>query len=147
MASKGDQAAESAGEMMEQFILCYVRNMKMIQAVAAAYHVQTVFVLQPSFFYAYNANYDPLLKSKIQRQHYKERIEFAARCYQFIKYFEKQRKLSDHFLWLADMHEHYKEPIFVDGTHYSARFSREIATQISDYLLEKLDQKKDEAVH
>ena len=42
-----------------------------------------------------------------------------------------------HFLWLADTQEGINKPLYVDKVHYTADFSKRIAVEIADYIIEQ----------
>lgn len=41
-----------------------------------------------------------------------------------------------HFLWLADIQEDTKKPLYVDKVHYTAEFSSLLAKEIAGYISE-----------
>jgi hypothetical protein len=43
--------------------------------------------------------------------------------------------LGADFVWLADMQETRKEPLYLDAVHYTADFARDIAEEIADSVL------------
>ena len=48
---------------------------------------------------------------------------------------EKEKKLGKYFFWCADVQEYSKEPLYVDGVHYTAKMSRMLADNIAEQLL------------
>jgi hypothetical protein len=103
----------------------------MVEAVAVANKVKTLFVWQPVPMYKYDTRYHP----------------FAARRwgqYALVKYgypemaeFVRRNPPGDNFLWCADMQEKLTEPLYVDATHYSGKMSRMVAQEISAFIKEK----------
>ena len=49
----------------------------------------------------------------------------------------RENPLDDNFLWSANIQNDAKEPLYVDMFHYSAGFSKQIATVIADWLVER----------
>lgn len=49
----------------------------------------------------------------------------------------EENPLGDNFLWSADIQNDAKEPLYVDIMHYSAGFSKQMATLIADWLVER----------
>ena len=92
--------------------------------------VRTIFVWQPVPTYEYDLRYHFFLHS---------RTEFAAYGrsgygYPLMEKLRAQGKLSSNVLWLADMQQDKRKNLYVDSIHYNAAFSKEIATQIYDFL-------------
>jgi hypothetical protein len=51
---------------------------------------------------------------------------------------EERRKtvnFGKDFLWLGDMQEDRKEPLYLDTVHYTADFSAEIAGKIASFVV------------
>lgn len=110
----------------------YLANKKIIEAMAQAYDVQSVFVWQPFPMYQYDQNYKLFIRNN----------EFVAdnltlALYQLMAELVKKKNFGSNFLFLADMQIDKKEPLYVDHVHYTAKFSDEIAGRITQLLLDR----------
>jgi hypothetical protein len=109
----------------------YLANKRMIEAVAAAYQVATLFVWQPVPTYKYDLQQHLYLTNSGWRVQSGDRTRdgysmFAARI--------DKAPLPGAFLWLADMQQDLKEPLYVDQVHYTSAMSRRIAEAIADRI-------------
>jgi len=108
----------------------WLANKKMIESLAAAYGVRTIFVWQPIPLYKYDLRYHFFLHDD---QAFGGFIR-ARYGYALMDDLRAQGKLGD-VLWLADMQQDKHENLYVDSVHYSAAFSKEIAGRMGDYML------------
>ena len=108
----------------------WLANKKMIESLAAAYGVRTIFVVQPIPLYKYDLRYHFFLHSD------KEFGGFirAKYGYPLMGELHAQGKLGPDVLWLADMQQDKRENLYVDSVHYNAAFSKEIADRIGDFM-------------
>jgi hypothetical protein len=108
----------------------WLANKKMIESLAAAYGVRTIFVVQPIPLYKYDLRYHFFLHSD------KEFGGFirAKYGYPLMAELHAQGKLGPDVLWLADMQQDKRENLYVDSVHYNAMFSKEIADRIGEFM-------------
>lgn len=108
----------------------YIQNKKCVEAIAQAYGIQPIFVWQPMPLYQYDLKYH-LYYYKIEQHIY------AKYGYPRMAEFVKKESLGKNFLWLADMQEELKEPLYVDTHHYSAEMHKRFARAICNLLQER----------
>ena len=110
----------------------YFRNKALIEAMAARFGVETLYVWQPSPMHGYDLRYHLFPPQEewgeVQRYGYKEFKKIKARL---------QQREQEKILWLGDLQRNKKEPLYVDEWHYTAAFSREIAEQIAQALVSR----------
>ncbi len=116
--------------LIDNIVNRYLNNKKLIEAISAAYDVSPVFVWQPVPTYKYNLNYH-LFAGKGFGKH-----SYSKYGYQYMAKLIEEKPLGDNFLWLADVQEKLKEPLYVDKVHYSAKMNEMLALNIANLLLE-----------
>jgi hypothetical protein len=119
-APQGEHAEAEARAMLDR----YLDNKKMIEAVAAAYNVNVAFVWEPVPMVGYD------LKSHL----------FAPQVYEpvtAIGYGLLGNFSADNFLRCDGLQQDRHEPLYVDNVHYTAAFSKEVASCIADQLMAK----------
>jgi hypothetical protein len=107
----------------------YLDNKRMIEAVADAYRVKTVFVWQPIPGYNYDDSHHPF-KGETYGRHSNSPggyRELAARL--------GEMRRRDNFLWLADAQVGRKEPLYVDQVHYTGAFVKTIAAALGEHMI------------
>ncbi len=104
----------------------YLANKKLIEMSSLAFDVKPFFVWQPIAAYKYDKNFDP---SVIVTDGPGAPLGYPRMAKYVTGHF-----MGNDFLYLADMQENVKRPIYVDGTHYSGEFSSEVASRIADFL-------------
>jgi hypothetical protein len=109
----------------------YLANHKLITVVSRANGVEPVFVWQPSPIYRYDQEYN------LFRQKDKDVDRNTVAGYNLMRANYTAVKTHENNLWLADMQEEIKRPLYVDGVHYSADMSHMIAVAIASWLLDK----------
>ena len=112
----------------------YSRTRRLIAAASSAFGVKPLFVVQPTPSYKYDLKYHLFAKndSLIRGCDYTKFVyPIMAKAIQ-----ERPQDYSNNFLWLADIQEGRKESLYVDGIHYSSKFSKELAARIGRFLLE-----------
>ncbi len=123
---------EPRGDYAKDAELCirrFYRNTVLIEAIAKTTDTKTLFVWQPVPEYKYDLRYLGLsLEIPYSRRTEGYRI--------FGKKFNKGINFSD-FLWLADMQQGLKEPLYMDGMHYGPQMNHKIASAITRTLLER----------
>ena len=109
----------------------YIMNKRMIEAVGAAFNVQTVFVYEPAPGYEYDLSIHPFVKGGFGRHGY------ARQGYPLMKKYVESHDLGNNFLWCADIGKDAKEPLYVDLSHYSPRMSALLAENICGLLKQR----------
>ncbi len=113
-------------------IMRYFRSKALIETMATRFGVEPLFVWQPSPAYRYDLRHHLFPPDN-------EQIEIGSDVYgEFNKIRmrlpepEKKR-----MVWLGDLQNRKKEPLYLDQWHYTAAFSREIAERIAQALLSR----------
>lgn len=118
---------ETAGQMAAR----YLENKKMIEALASSYGFRPVFVWQPAPLFKYDITYQPFLTPRVLLE---KQFILEEKVYAFMEQIKNEEKLDGNFLWLADMQEHVKKPLYVDRVHYSPEMSQKIAAEIYGFI-------------
>lgn len=117
----------SASEKNAKLVLKrYLFNKKMIEQIATANRIPTLFVWQPI------PDYPEKLAGYLFRDHLPVWPERKI-GYDIMK---NKRKRLDNFLWAADVGKNI-EPAYVDMVHYSKDMNKALAVFIADELLKK----------
>jgi hypothetical protein len=101
-------------------------NKKIIEAISREFHIKTLFVWQPTPSYKYDQNYNIF-----KRFDYGGFLPYLGPGYEKAANEYQTGTFGNNFLWLGDMQENLKEPLYVDAIHYSARMSKLIAEHIA----------------
>jgi hypothetical protein len=109
----------------------YVENKKMVETVAAAYGVKTLFVWQPVAVYKYDQRHNLFAGEEHPRS------ACVRGAYALMSKSVGQHPPGDDFLWVADMQEDLAEPLYVDSLHYSERMSELFAQSIVNAMSER----------
>ena len=109
-----------------------MRNKKAIDTISASFNVKSFFVWQPVPTYKYD------LKHHIFAGKGFGRFMYSRYGYAYMEGFVKNNDIGNNFLWLANIQEDLKKPLYIDIDHYSPWFSILIAERISDFLLSRL---------
>lgn len=109
----------------------WLANKRTIELVASGHGVRTMFVWEPSPVYKYDLRYHLSVHSVKEFWTVERRVGLG---YPLMENLWAQGKLGSNVLWLADMQQDKHENLYVDGTHYNAAFSKEIAAQIYAFL-------------
>jgi len=106
----------------------YFANKKAVEAVSNDYGVTPIFVWQPVSAYGYDARFDlfPVAEDEGRR---------LSAGYEHMANVLRSRPWESNFFWCADLQRDARQPLYVDGEHYSAQFSRQIASHIADLLV------------
>jgi hypothetical protein len=102
----------------------YQNNLRMISGVAREYQIKPLFVWQPTPYYGYDRS----------RRAYGEdpnRVVATSPVYGQMGVWQAVNSSITNFVWLADMQQGRKEPLYVDSIHYSAFFNDVIAGEIA----------------
>ena len=127
-----DRVACRDEAVLRNVINRYVENKKMIEAVASAYGVRTVFVWQPVPLYKYEQRYNLFAYPE-----HHPRKPCVEGVYQLMAKFRQEHPLGVNFLYCAEMQENAVEPLYVDTVHYSAKMSSLVAKTIFDMMRER----------
>jgi hypothetical protein len=116
----------------EQIAICvhrFLENKRLIEAIANAYNVKTLFVMTPTYkFDPKNYRFHPPPASEDMRYGYEEMAKMVK---------SNPDEFGNDFLWLADMQERASEPLYLDFGHYRPKFSQAIAGEIGQALLKR----------
>lgn len=115
----------------DRVIRRYLTNKKIIEAVAASYGVKPVFVWQPVPTFKYDVSYHLFSGFDFGK------FNYSRYGYRSMEELRQVNHLGVNFLWCADIQQGFKEPLYVDRVHYTAKFSRVLALCIADLLLER----------
>jgi hypothetical protein len=137
---RGDGTATAAGEAEPSFddervlravIDRWVRNKRLIEAVARAFEVRAAFVWQPIPVYKYDLRYHLFYDGDLStfRSHQRSRYGYAL-----MEELRPALGLGENFLYLADLSTGRRENLYVDSVHYTARFAEEISSRIAHFL-------------
>jgi hypothetical protein len=119
-------------EQLEPIIRRYLENKRQIEAVSKAYNVNPLFVWQPVPGYKYDLQYHAALNPIYGLAGH----ERSGQGYPIMAQHRHSLGEAD-FLWLADMQETRKEPLYLDTVHYTADFSRDVAKEIADFVVRR----------
>jgi hypothetical protein len=122
----GEGQLPDASRMLDQ----YVSNARMIRAVCREFSVAPLFVWQPVPCYEYDG--EDLHGTGTG----KRLIDSVRAGYRLMNARRADQFSGADCLWLADIQRGQTGNLYVDADHYSARFSREIASQIARHLVE-----------
>jgi len=110
----------------------FERNIELIQALGRSQDVSTVFVWQPSPAYHYDDKRFHLFYDGKYGSFTRTRFGYLE-----MEAVVKKPRADYGLLWLADLQQELKEPLYVDKVHYTGRFSAVIAKAIGDELLRR----------
>ena len=123
--------AGSRAEGARAALARYFENKRLIEAAAAAYGVQAVFVWQPVPVYGYDWGKHAFTKGASQSQ-------FLAHIgYPLMAAQREEKSPGKNFVWCADLHGESAEPLYVDVTHYSAKMAERVAGCIATQMAER----------
>jgi len=125
---------ETEQQLFERIIAQWFRNKRLIEAIGQQYEVKTVFVWQPVPAFQYDLSYHFLYRQEPLAVG--EPVPYAdiGRAYALMCRHRHELEAQHNFLWLADMQANKAENLYVDGLHYNAKFSGEIAGRILEFL-------------
>lgn len=108
----------------------YLASRRLARDAAADYGVRALFVWQPVPTYRYDLRWHVFGEFDFEQNNY-PRFGYA-------RFRERMgTSLGEDFLWLADMQEPLREPLYVDQVHYTAAMSRRIAAEIGRTLVDR----------
>ncbi len=112
----------------------YLGNARQIEAIARVWGVQPVFVIQPTPAYKYDLAHHVALNAHYGLGGH----ERSGQGYRLLADFFAREGMPRNFVWLADMQEDMKRPLYLDNMHYTAEMNRMIADKIAAALVERL---------
>jgi lysophospholipase L1-like esterase len=127
-ALKDNDEKEHSLEAIKERVHRYIRNKKIIEGVARAFDVKTLFVWQPVPYYKYDLQYHLFAEKEFKTDY------IYKLGYPYMKEYAKRHNLGNNFLWIADMQENLKKPLYVDDIHYSQEMTELIAKKIYEFL-------------
>jgi hypothetical protein len=126
IAREGEDWEEATNEAIQR----YSENKRQIEAIAAAYDVEPIFVWQPMPFYKFDLSRHLFLESDIDTENYPYAYEAMAEL-------NASNQLGENFLWMADIQESLSVRMYIDYMHYSPGFSEILAAEITRQLQQK----------
>ena len=111
----------------------YITNKKLIEVVANAFGVKTLFIWQPVPTYKYDLSYHIFSGRGFGR------FLYSKYGYVYMEQYVKKNNLGSNFIWLANIQENLKKPLYVDIDHYSAQMSFTLAKEIYNFLINKVE--------
>lgn len=118
----------------QKYVDRWLKNRDQIRVAAAAAGVETLFVWQPNPYFGYDLKYHLFAKESDASKH------ASTLGYEHVNTLRKDPAsgLGEDFLWLADLQRNQGKALYVDQVHYTAAFSNQIASQISQVLAPRL---------
>lgn len=127
-ASHGPPRWDNQETLITRIIDRYKRNKVMIEAVAAKWNIEPVFVWQPVPYYKYDLDYHPF-RHALPRH-------LAVAGYARMARHVSSNPLGNNFLWCADIQQNVHSSFYCDAVHYSSEFSKMLADHIV-FLMKK----------
>ncbi len=109
----------------------YLRNRRMIEGMANANGIKTVFVWQPVPTYKFDLKFHPFTGKDFGRH------QLVGEGYKYMAQCRQTNAPATNELWLADMQENAQEPLYVDAVHYSPKMCGLIADEIARAMRER----------
>jgi len=119
-----------AQEQVRPILQRYQSNVKLIESACRAFGTTAVFVWQPVPSYKYDTKYHLFYLSP-------KSYQSQAYGYPEMERLYKNGAFGPDFLWCADLQQDEKECLYVDGHHYTAKFSKKLAEAISQMCLQR----------
>ncbi len=117
--------AEALNKVMDR----YLGNITQVEAVAHALNIEAHFVWQPIPTYEYDPQYHLFYPDRLSC-HTGSKFGYPMMAERVARGLEVES-----FLWAADMQQDREENLYIDAFHYTAPFSRDIATLIAAQFL------------
>jgi hypothetical protein len=108
----------------------YLANKALIETLAKAQGVQTLFVWQPMPGHAFDLKHHPIPESDFRS------VILWGEGYRIMDRHRKAGELGGNFLWLADIQPSLKIPLYVDRVHYTGAFNRILAERIAAHMIQ-----------
>ena len=110
----------------------WLASRRLIAAAADAFGVRALFVWQPVPTYLYEI--DNHLFGAESTAAFSGPLPYGYARLDSLRGDRAELRPEEGFLWLADLQLGRQEPLYVDGAHYTAAFSRDIADRIGDQV-------------
>lgn len=130
--SDSQQKKTAPEKVIPAVISRYKTNKDIIEAISKKFQIMTLFVWQPVPVYRYDQR-----NNLFNRFDYDGFMPYLKLGYESIVKNYEAGELGNNFIWLADMQENLKQPLYVDAVHYGAEMNEMIAQQISNALSQK----------
>lgn len=119
-----------ANKVVSNVIARYKVNKEIVESIAIRFKIRTLFVWQPVPVYGYDQD-----RNIFRTFDYDSYLPYVRPGYEYMKREVTNNKVGENFLWLANVQDGLKEPLYVDAVHYSGSMSKIIAKAIADKLL------------
>ncbi len=116
----------------DHIIARYTANKRLIEVQAHEFGVNTLFVWQPCSSYKFNQLSEWIIFPDFGSFHMVPTYERVAKLVK-----DGSPSFTRNFLWLADIQEGATEPCYLDNSHYRANFSKTIAVDIGQALIDR----------
>jgi hypothetical protein len=119
--------ATAVGQMLNR----YQQNVRMTEALAAAYAVSPIFIGQPVPFldFPVKPSTYPFTSTYLEHQ-------LCGWGYQWFKRVAGEGYFGPHFIWCGDAFENAESPMYVDSIHYSRAGAATLAQTITTRLVQ-----------
>lgn len=119
------------GTTVQRVLARYTRNKEIIESIARRFQVVPLFVWQPVAAYRYD------LRNHLYGDFdYEKTLPFLKAGYEAAARMHGRRAFGENFLWLADIQENLKKPLYVTPFHYSAEMCQVVAQHICTAIRE-----------
>lgn len=125
-------APEDETQLLQQVVNRYARNKKIVESLCREFQVSPVFVWQPIPLYGYDQTYHIFSSFN-----YNQFAPHVRAGYKHMAHLVKRENFGRNFIWLADIQETIKEPVYVDAFHYNAKMCRLIARLITEAVVQR----------
>jgi hypothetical protein len=125
----------------EDVVERWLRHQRMVAAVCATYGIKPLFVWQPAPSWRYDLRYHLLWRNRGETAPSGDHPVFGnAPAYAALETLRARQpeRFGRNFLWLGELQEGERRPLYVDRLHYTAAFSREIAERIAERIQQGL---------
>jgi len=119
-------------EKITNTIRRYEVNKEIIESFCSHFNIEPLFVWQPVPVYKCDQDYNFFATFNYDRY-----MSYLRVGYQEMANIFANRKFGENFLWLTDMQEGLREPLYADAIHYSPYLCKLIAQKIADKLEEQ----------
>ncbi len=118
-------------KVLDAVIQRYLLNKRLIEAASASFGVAPIFVWQPVPTYHCDQHHHPFSEGGYGNHSY------SQYGYERMAELLKETPLGDNFLWCADIQKSKTVPLYVDKVHYSDSFSKELALEIANLMINR----------
>lgn len=133
-SSDHDEEKWKGRESSERICDTYFTNKFLIEQLCHRFGVTPLFVWQPSPAYKYDLKYHLFAPASSDAPRKKYHFEIMRDYYPVMRDFQLQRG-EDNFLWCADLQQDRTECLYCDRYHYTAAFSKDLASYIGQLCL------------